>query len=93
MAPSLEQATKINTYKVSLDNEILTMKFTIQLKLSENDKARKNALIFIAKNLNKIKSIEDLECGINKHMGERNVVSTFFRLEGGSKWEFAISNV
>ena len=52
-------------------------------KLTEDDKARKNALIFIIKTLNKIKSVEELEDGIKEHMGEKNVISIFFRLEGG----------
>ena len=51
-------------------------------KLTKDDKARENALILIVKNLNKVKSLEELECGIKKHMGEKNVVCTFFRLEG-----------
>ena len=83
VAPSPEQTKKINTYKIALDNEILDAKFTIREKLTEDDKARKNALILIVKNLNKIKSVEELEYGIKEHMGEKNVISIFFRLEGG----------
>ena len=83
VAPSPEQAKKINTYKIALDNKILEAKFTMREKLIEDDKAKKNALILIVKNLNKVKSIEELEYGIKKHMGEKNVVSVFFRLEGG----------
>ena len=48
----------------------------------KDDKARKNALIFIIKNLNKIKNVEELENGINEHMGKKNVISIIFRLEG-----------
>ena len=66
-----------------MDNEILDANFTIREKLTEDDKARKNALILIVKNLNKIKSVEELEYGIKEHMGEKNVISIFFRLEGG----------
>ena len=83
VAPSPEQAKKINTYKIALDNGILDAKFTIREKLTEDDKARKNALILIVKNLNKTKSVEELEYGIKEHMGEKNVISIFFRLEGG----------
>ena len=88
---SPKQAKKINTYKVSLNNEILDAKFTSRVKLIEDNKARKNALILIVKNalilivknLNKVKNIEELEFGITKHMGEKNVVSIYFRLERG----------
>ena len=55
VAPSPKQAKKINTYKVALGNEVLDAKFTKREKLTEDDKARKNALILIVKNLNKIK--------------------------------------
>ena len=82
VAPSPEQAKKINTYKIALDNEILDAKFTVREKITEDDKARKNALILIVKNLNKVKGIEELEHGIKEHMGEKNVVNIFFRLEG-----------
>ena len=83
IAPSLEQAKKINTYKIALDNEILDVKFTIKEKLIEDDKVKKNALILIVKDLNKVKSVEELEYGIKEHMDEKNVVGTFSRLEGG----------
>ena len=62
-------------------------------KLIEDDKARKNTLILIVKNLNKVKSVEELECGIKEHMGEKNVVCTFFKLEGGNIWGVVMSNV
>ena len=64
VAPSPEQTKKINTYKIALDNEILDAKFTMREKLTKDDKAKKNALIFIVKNLNKVKSVEELKCGI-----------------------------
>ena len=37
VAPSPEQAKKINTYKVALDNEVLDAKFTKTKKLIEDD--------------------------------------------------------
>ena len=55
VALSPKQAKKINTYKVALDNEVLDAKFTKREKLTEDDKARKNACIVVVKNLNKIK--------------------------------------
>ena len=83
VAHSPKLAKKINTYKISLDNEVLNAKFTIREKLIEDEKAKKNALILIGKNLNKIKNMEEIELGIKEHMGEKNVVSTYFRLEEG----------
>ena len=83
VAPSPEQAKKINIFKIALDNEIFEAKFTMREKLTKDDKAKNNALILIVKNLNKVKSTEELEYEIKKHMGEKNVVSIFFRLKGG----------
>ena len=54
-----------------------------QKKSQTNRPTKENVLIFIVKNLNKIKSVDELEYGIKEHMGEKNVISIFFRLEGG----------
>lgn len=83
VATSPEQAKKINTYKISLHNEILDAKFTSKDKLTEEDKARKNALILIIRNLNKVKSMDEIEYEIKKHMGEKNVINIFFKIENG----------
>ena len=53
-----------------------------QKKSQTNRLTQENALILIVKNLNKIKSVDELEYGIKEHMGEKNVISIFFRLEG-----------
>ena len=83
VATSPEQAKKINTYKISLDNEIFDAKFISRDKLTEDDKARKNALILIVKNLNKVKDTDIIEYELKKYMGERNVVNVFFKIENG----------
>ena len=57
--------------ELSLYNEIFDVKFTLKHKLTEDDKARKNALILIVKSLNKIKSIEIIEHELRKHMEEK----------------------
>ena len=59
----------------------MDVKFASAEKLSEDDKARKNAVVLIAKNLSKIKTTIALEEGIKTLFGEGNVVSIFFRLE------------
>ena len=58
VATSSEQTKKINTYKISIYNEIMEAKFTSRDKLTEDDKVKKNALILIIRNLNKVKNIE-----------------------------------
>lgn len=74
---------KIHLYKISLDNEIFEAKFTSRDKFTEDDKARKNALILIVKNLNKVKDTESIEYELKKHMGEKNVLNIFFKIENG----------
>ena len=81
--PSPEQAKRIKTYKISFFNEIMEVNFASTEKLSEDDKARKNAVVLIAKNLNKTKTTVALEEGIKKLFGEENVAGIFFRLEKG----------
>jgi hypothetical protein len=81
--PSPDQAKKIKTYKISFFNEIMEVNFASTEKLSEDDKARKNAVVLIAKNLNKTKTTTALEEGIKKLFGEENVAGIFFRLEKG----------
>ena len=78
VATSPEQVRNINTYKISIYNEIMEAKFTSRDKLTEDDKAKKNALIRIIRNLNKIKSTKELEHAIRLHMGDINVINIFF---------------
>ena len=81
--PSPDQAKKVKTFKVSFFNEIMEVHFASMEKLSEDDKAKKNAVVLIAKNLSKTKTTAALEEGIKKLFGEGNVVGIFFRLEKG----------
>ena len=83
VAISPEQAKKINTYKNSLNNEIFKAKFTSRDKLIEDDKASKNTLILIVKNLNKVKDTEIIEHEFKKYMEEKNVLNVFFKIENG----------
>lgn len=82
-APSPEEAKRIKALKLSFFNEIVDVNFASNEKLSEDDKARKNALILIARNLNKVKTTMQIEEGIRKCMGELNVLGFYFRLENG----------
>lgn len=81
VATSPEQAKKINTYKISIYNELMDVKFTSRDKFTEDDKAKKNVLILTIRNLNKVKTTEEIEYGIKKHMGEKNVINIFFKME------------
>jgi hypothetical protein len=78
---SPEQAKRIKASKFLFFNKILEVNFASSEKLSDDDKAKKNAVVLIAKNLNKTKTTKALEEGIRKLFGEENVVGIFFRLE------------
>lgn len=57
-------------------------KFPSRDKLTEDDKARKNALILIERNLNKIKGTDAIDHELKKHMG-KNVINIFFKILNG----------
>ena len=61
----------------------MEVNFASTEKLSEDDKARKNAVVLIAKNVNKTKTTAALEEGIKNLFGDGNVTSIFFRLDKG----------
>ena len=82
-APSPDEAKRFKAHKLSFFNEMVDVNFASNEKLSDDDKARKNALILIARNLNKVKTTMQIEDAIRKCMGERNVLGFYFRLENG----------
>ena len=82
--PSPNQAMKIKTFKISFFNEITEVNFASTKKLAKDDKARKNAVVLIAKNLNKTKTTAALKEGIKNFFEEEDMAGIFFRLE---KWK------
>ena len=82
-APSPEEAKRFKEHKLSFFNEIVDVNFASNNKMSEDDKARKNAVILIARNLNKVKTTMQIEEAIRKCMGDGNVLGFYFRLENG----------
>ena len=69
-AHSLEEAKRFKAHKLPFFNEMVDVNFASNEKLSEDDKARDNALILIARNLNKVKTTMQIEDAIRKCMGE-----------------------
>ena len=59
-----EQALQIRAEKIFMDSEVFVPRFGPQGKLSEDDKAKKQALQVIAQGLNKIKSREEHSTGL-----------------------------
>lgn len=79
VASSSEQAQKMKEHQITFNHEVLEGKLAGHSYASKDDIARKNALILIAKNLNKAKSIEKIEKSIELHMGQKNVVNFFLK--------------
>jgi hypothetical protein len=79
VASSPEQAQRMKKHQITFNHEVLEGKLADRSHASKDDIARKNALILIAKNLNKAKSIEEIEKNIESHMGPKNAVNFFFK--------------
>ena len=54
-------------------------------KPNDDDLAKKNALILIAKNLNRLKPKEILEAKIRTCMGEKNILNIYFKNDAQGK--------
>ena len=76
VATSVEQATNIRKNKITFGHECIDMSMG---KSSGDDLAKKNALILIAKNLNKLKPKAILEAELRACMGEKNILNIFFQ--------------
>lgn len=88
---SPEQTLNIQKNKITFGHECIDV--TIG-KPTGDDLAKKNALILIAKNLNRLKPKEALETEIRACMGEKNVLNIYFKVMIKANLpEFATSNV
>ena len=82
VATSLEQATNIRKNKITFGHEV---KNVCMGKSSGDDLAKKNTLILITKNLNKLKSKAVLEAEIRACMGEKNILNILFKNDAQGK--------
>ena len=82
VATSPEQILNIQKNKITYRNECIDV--TIG-KPSGDDLAKKNVLILIPKNLNRLKPKEILETEIKTCMEEKNILSIFFKTNDKGK--------
>ena len=75
-----EEAEKLRKEKIYMDSEVFVPKFAPQGKLSEDDKTRKNALILMVHDLNKIKQPRELEKAIRIAIGDDKIILICFNL-------------
>ena len=74
---SPEQALRMKENQITFNHKILNGKLADRTIATKNDIAQKNALILIAKKLNKAKNIEEIEKSIEEHMGQRMRSTSF----------------
>ena len=69
-APSLGEAKRIKAQKILFSNKTNDVNFANNEKLLEDDIARKNAILLIACNLNKVKTILEIKATIRKFIDD-----------------------
>ena len=82
VATSPEQASNIRKNKISFGHENIDVSMG---KPTGDDLAKKNALILIAKNLNRLKPKAILEAEIRACMGEKNILNIYFKNDAQGK--------
>ena len=82
VATSPEQVTNIRKNKITFGHECIDVSMG---KPTGDDLAKKNALILIAKNLNRLKPKEILEAEIRACMGDKNILNIFFKNDAQGK--------
>ena len=82
VATSPEQVINIRKNKITFGHECIDVSMG---KPTGDDLAKKNALILIAKNLNRLKPKEILEAEIRACMGDKNILNIFFKNDAQGK--------
>ena len=77
MAPTPQQAKKIELYQIPVPNQELLSRRTSQ-KISAEDKVKKDCLTLSLYRLSKLMKVEATSEGIRQKMGEKNVVSIWY---------------
>ena len=77
-AASLEQCEKIIKFQVAIDGELLTSTATRPARLTEQERTRRNCLVLIVRNINRAKTITEVEAALQDLMGINNIASIYF---------------
>ena len=75
---SPDQLRKLHERKLPVLGELLQPSHAIGETLTEDEVAKRNCLILIAKNLNLIKNTEDTEEALCTHFGTKNINAVYF---------------
>ena len=73
-----EQCMKMIKLQVAIDGEMLTSTATRPAKLMDKEKAKKNCLVLIVRNINRAKPIAEVETAIKGLLGTKNMANIFF---------------
>ena len=75
---SPEQLHKLHSLKIPVMDELLQPSRATGEILTEEEVAKRNCLVLIAKNLNLIKSMKDTEIALKTHFGTKNINVVYF---------------
>ena len=80
-------------FKITYNNEVLEEKIVDRTHATADDIAKMNALIFIAKNLDKVKNTEQIDKSIEAHFGPKNAVNYFFKRDAKNGKHLGFYNI
>ena len=73
-----EQHMKMIKSQIAIDGEMLTPTATRPAKLLDKEKAKRNCLVLIMRNINRAKPVVEVETAIKRLFGTKNVANIFF---------------
>lgn len=80
-------------FKITYNNEVLEEKIVDRTHATADDITKMNALIFIAKNLDKVKNTEQIDKSIEAHFGPKNAVNYFFKRDAKNGKHLGFYNI
>ena len=88
-AASPEQRDKILKFHVAIDGELLVPTATRPTRLTEQERTKRNCLVLIMRNINRARTITEVEAALQGLMGINNIASIYFpnrdeQLHGGT---------
>ena len=91
---SPDQLRKLHERKILVFDEILQPTCATEKTLTEDEVAKRNCLVLIAKTLNLIKNTEDTEAALRTHFGTKNINAVYFpQAKGTTHRHSGIANI
>ena len=77
-AASPEQRDKILKFQVAIDGELLTPTATRPTRLTKQERTKRNCLVLILRNINRARTITEVEAALQGLMDINNIASIYF---------------